>query len=240
MSLTDWIPRPRPHRTNLDGDYIRLEPLDPARHGDELFEAGSGPDRDMLWRYLADRPFPDRSSFEPWLARAAASEDPLFFAAVDRDTGRAEGRLALMRIDPGNGVVEVGHILFGPRLARSRGATEAIFLLARWVFDGLGYRRFEWKCDNRNEPSKRAAVRFGFSYEGLFRQHMVVKGENRDTAWFAMTDRDWPSRKAAYEQWLLPSNFDTTGRQVKALSGLMERASSREAEANEPRNAPVG
>ncbi|MFC4171263.1 GNAT family N-acetyltransferase [Microvirga sp. GCM10011540] len=227
MSLTDWAPRPRPHRMRLEGDYIRLEPLDPARHGDELFEAGSGPDRDMLWRYLTDRPFPDRPSFEPWLAQAAASEDPLFFAIVDRDTCRTEGRLALMRIDPANGVAEVGHILFGPRLARSRGATEAIFLLARWVFDDLGYRRLEWKCDNRNAPSKRAAVRFGFSYEGLFRQHMVVKGENRDTAWFAMTERDWSSRKSAYVRWLSPSNFDATGHQLRALSNLMNRAAGR-------------
>ncbi|MGO4574148.1 GNAT family N-acetyltransferase [Microvirga sp. 2TAF3] len=224
MSLTDWTPRSKPDRTIMDGRYIRLEPLDPARHGDELFEAGGGPDREALWRYLADHPFSDRTSFEPWLARAAASEDPLFFAAIDRETGRTEGRLALMRIDSANGVVEVGHILFGSRLARSRGATEAIFLLARWVFDDLGYRRFEWKCDNRNEPSKRAAARFGFSYEGLFRQHMVVKCENRDTAWFAMTDQDWPSCKAAYEQWLSPSNFDAAGRQVTALSNLMNRA----------------
>lgn len=223
---------------NVEGASIRLEPLDPVRHGDELFEAGGGPDRDRLWRYLADRPFPDRSSFEPWLAQAAASDDPLFFAAVDRDTGRAEGRLALMRIDAANGVAEVGHILFGPRLARSRGATEAIFLLARWVFDGLGYRRLEWKCDNRNEPSKRAATRFGFSYEGLFRQHMVVKGENRDTAWFAMTDRDWPSRRAAFEQWLLPSNFDAIGHQVSALSSLMNRAAGRHCEPGEPATLP--
>jgi RimJ/RimL family protein N-acetyltransferase len=226
MSLIDWIPRSRPDRAIVDGLYIRLEPLNASRHGDELFEAGGGPDREALWRYLADHPFSDRTSFELWLARAAASEDPLFFAVIERDTGRAEGRLALMRIDPANGVIEVGNILFGPRLARSRGATEAIFLLARWVFDGMGYRRFEWKCDNRNEPSKRAAVRFGFSYEGLFRQHMVVKGESRDTAWFAMTDQDWQSRKAAYAQWLSPLNFDAMGHQVQALSSLMNSATT--------------
>jgi RimJ/RimL family protein N-acetyltransferase len=149
---------------NLDGGYICLEPLDPARHGGGLFEAGGGQDRDLLWRYLTDRPFPDRSSFEPWLTEAAASEDPLFFAAVDRNTGRAEGRLALMRIDPANGVAEVGHILFGPRLARSRGATEAIFLLARWVFDVLGYRRVEWDILNRHQQTNHAAIRIGEYY----------------------------------------------------------------------------
>jgi RimJ/RimL family protein N-acetyltransferase len=213
--------RPKPHRGVIEGRCIRLEPLDAARHGDELFEAGSGPSAEELWRYLADHPFADRASFEPRLAKAVASEDPLFFSAVDRETGRVEGRLALMRIDPANGVAEVGHILFGPRLARSRGATEAIFLLARWIFEGLGYRRFEWKCDSRNEPSKRAARRFGFTFEGLFRQHMVVKGENRNTAWFAMLDQEWPMRKLAYEEWLSPSNFDASGRQFTTLSNLM-------------------
>ena len=125
-----------------------------------------------------------------------------------------------MRIDPANGVAEVGHILFGPRLARSRGATEAILLLARWVFDGLGYRRLEWKCDNRNEPSKRAALRFGFKYEGLFRQHQVVKGENRDTAWYSIIDSEWPARKAAFERWLAPENFGAQGQQKVSLSSL--------------------
>jgi len=145
----------------------------------------------------------------------------LFFAAVDPATGRAEGRLALMRIDPANGVIEIGHILFGPRLARTRAATEAVFLLTRHIFDDLGYRRFEWKCDDRNEPSKRAALRFGFTPEGVFRQHMVVKGESRDTAWFSMLDREWPARKRIFERWLDPDNFDEAGWQRTPLRGTV-------------------
>jgi RimJ/RimL family protein N-acetyltransferase/GNAT superfamily N-acetyltransferase len=219
--LSSWTPRPRPERRPHDGRYVRLEPLDPARHGDDLFAAGSGPGSEELWRYLFEPPFPDRASFEPWLQKAASSEDPLFFAIVDKETGRAEGRLTFMRIDGAHGVIETGNILFGPRLARTRGATEAIYLQARHAFDDLGYRRFEWKCNNLNAPSKRAAVRFGFTFEGVFRQHMVVKGQNRDTAWYAMLDREWPARKAAYERWLNPSNFDDTGRQRLGLSALM-------------------
>lgn len=145
-------------------------------------------------------------------------EDQIYHAVVDVETGRAEGRVSFMRMDPANGVIETGAILFGPRLARSRGATEAIYLQARHVFDDLGYRRLEWKCDAENAPSRRAALRFGFVYEGIFRQHMVIKGRNRDTAWFAMLDHEWPARKAAFEAWLDPANFDAQGRQVRPLA----------------------
>jgi RimJ/RimL family protein N-acetyltransferase/GNAT superfamily N-acetyltransferase len=216
--LSNWTPRPRPERRAHEGRYVRLEPLDPARHGDELFEAG--PTDAALLRYLPERPFPDRASFQPWLDKAAASEDPLFFAALDKASGRAEGRLSLMRIDPAHGVIETGHLLFGPRLGQTRGATEAVYLLARHSFDDLGYRRFEWKCNDANEPSKRAALRFGFTFEGVFRQHMVVKGENRDTAWYSMLDREWPSRRRTFERWLEPANFDASGRQRLSLSAL--------------------
>lgn len=215
--LSRWTPRPRPERRVLDGHYVRLEPLDPARHGDDLFAVGSGPEAERLWRYLWERPVLDRAAFDDWLIKATASDDPLFFVVVDHATGRAGGRLALMRIDAANGVIEVGHIQFGPRLARTRAATEAIHLLVRHVFDDLGYRRFEWKCDDRNEPSKRAALRFGFTFEGVFRQHMIVKGENRDTAWFAMLDREWPARRQTFERWLDPENFDEAGRQRTSL-----------------------
>ncbi len=218
--LARWTARPRPERRALEGRYVRLEPLDPARHGDDLFAASSGETAEDLWRYLSDGPYPDRASFEPWLRKAAATDDPLFYAVVDRATGRAEGRLAFMRVDAANGVIETGNILFGPRLARTRGATEAIYLQARHAFEDLGYRRFEWKCNDLNEPSKRAALRFGFTYEGLFRQHMVVKGKNRDTAWFAMLDHEWPARRRAFERWLAPDNFDTDGRQRLSLAGL--------------------
>lgn len=216
--LSHWTSRPRPQRRSHEGRTVRLEPLDPARHGDELFEAG--PTSETLLRYLPERPFADRPAFQPWLEKAAASEDPLFFAAVDRATGRAEGRLSLMRIDAANGVIETGHLLFGPRLARTSGATEAVYLLARHAFDDLGYRRFEWKCNDLNAASKRAALRFGFAFEGVFRQHMVVKGENRDTAWYAMLDRDWPARRRTFERWLDPANFDAAGRQRLSLAAL--------------------
>ena len=172
--LTHWTPRIRPERRVLEGRFVRLEPLDPARHGDDLFAASSGDAADALWRYLSDGPYPDRASFEPWLQKAASTEDSLFFAVVDQATGRAEGRLTFMRIDTASGVIETGNILFGPRLARTPGATEAIYLQARHAFEDLGYRRFEWKCNDLNEPSKRAAIRFGFTFEGIFRQHMVV------------------------------------------------------------------
>jgi RimJ/RimL family protein N-acetyltransferase len=216
--LSAWTARPPPERRAHDGRYVRLEPLNPGRHGDELFAAGSGPGADRLWRYLSDRPYADRSSFEGWLTKAAATGDPLFFAVIDRITGTVEGRLSFMRIDGPNGVAETGHILFGPRLARTRAATEAIYLQARHIFDDLGYRRFEWKCNDLNEASKRAALRLGFSFEGVFRQHMVVKGQNRDTAWFAMLDREWPALRAAYERWLAPDNFDASGWQRVSLA----------------------
>ncbi len=146
------------------------------------------------------------------------SDDPLVFAVIDKATGRAEGRQALMRIDPKHGVIEIGSILWGPAIARTRVATEALYLAASYIFDTLGYRRFEWKCDNRNVPSKNAATRFGFTFEGVFRQHMVAKGENRETAWFSMLDREWPARKRTVERWLDPDNFDEAGRQRASLA----------------------
>ena len=172
------------------------------------------------FRYLFEPPY-DRPDFVQWIARMERANDPLPFAVIDRATGRCEGRQALMRITPEHGVIEIGAILWGPGIARTRVATDALFLTARYVFEELGYRRFEWKCNNLNEPSKRAALRFGFQYEGLFRQHMVIKGASRDTAWFAMVDQDWPVLRAAYEQWLAPSNFDAQGKQRRRLQDLM-------------------
>ena len=221
--LKDWQPRPRPSRISLEGRYCTLEPLDPARHGDALFEASMAPGVEERFRYLYDSP-QDRAGFGEWLARSAASEDPFFFAVIDAATGRAEGRQALMRITPEHGVIEVGNILWGPRIARTRVATEALFLHARHVFEDLGYRRFEWKCNDLNEPSKRAAKRFGFTFEGVFRQHTVAKGANRDTAWFAMLDHEWPALRAAYERWLDPANFDATGLQKRELASFRAAA----------------
>ena len=217
MNLSHWTSRPRPECRALEGSSIRLEPLDAGRHGDDLFAAGSGPEAERLWRHLWEPPFPDRASFEGWLAKAAASDDPLFFAAIDPATGRAEGRLALMRIDPANGVIEVGHIQFGPGLARRPAGTEAMALMMARAFDELGYRRCEWKCDSLNAPSRAAALRYGFTFEGIFRNAIVTKGRSRDTAWFSMLDREWPARRHAFERWLDPANFDAAGRQRTPL-----------------------
>jgi len=220
--LASWTPRPRPGRVVHEGRFIRLEPLDPARHGDDLFAASSAPGADERFRYLFESPPESREAFQAWLDKVAVLEDPLYFAVVDRATGRAVGRLTFMRIDPTHGVIETGSILFGPDLARTPGATEAIYLQARHAFEDLGYRRFEWKCNALNLPSRHAAERLGFTYEGLFRQHMVVKGENRDTAWYAMLDAEWPLRKSAFERWLDAANFDETGRQRASLAQLRQ------------------
>lgn len=215
MDLNDWTGVPRPARTMLEGRYARVEPLE-RRHGDTLLAAATAPGADDRFRWLFETPPADRSEFGSWLAAASASDDPLVFAVIDKATGRAEGRQGLMRIDPAHGVIEIGGIMWGPALQRTRAATEALYLFADHVF-GLGYRRFEWKCNDLNEPSKRAALRFGFRPEGVFRQHMVLKGANRDTAWFAMTDGDWTRLKPVYEAWLSPLNFDAEGRQIRPL-----------------------
>ncbi len=214
--LEGWRPCPRPDRVILEGSYCRLEPLAPAVHGEQLFEASMAPGVEARFRYLFDVPM-DRSGFEAWLQRASATEDPLFFAVIDRATQRCEGRQSYLRITPEHGVIEIGHILWGPAIVRSRVTTEAVYLMARHAFEDLGYRRLEWKCDSRNAPSRSAALRFGFECEGIFRQHMVIKGQTRDTAWFAMTDGDWQRVKPAYESWLSPDNFDAKGQQREAL-----------------------
>jgi RimJ/RimL family protein N-acetyltransferase len=214
----DPRPAPRPGRVHLEGESVRLVPLDPEAHAADLYRGIHGPEADDLWRYLFDGPYPDEASFRANLAKKAAGEDPLFFSILDAGSGRAIGYASLMRIEPAHRCIEVGSILYTPALQRTRGATEAMYLLARYVFEELGYRRYEWKCHSLNEPSRRAAVRLGFTYEGLFRQHMIVKGSNRDTAWFAMLDGEWPARKAAFERWLSPANFDAAGRQLSKLA----------------------
>ncbi len=218
MDLSQWKGVERPDRVILDGRYTRLEPLDPAKHGEQLFASAQQPGADDRFRYLFEEAPADLAAFTPWLEKAAASPDPMFFVVIDKKTGRAEGRQALMRIDAAHGVIEIGNILWGPVIARTRVATEALYLFASYAFDTLGYRRFEWKCNDLNEPSKRAALRFGFAFEGVFRQHMVAKGKNRDTAWFAMIDGDWPRLKAGYEAWLAPTNFDEAGNQKSKLT----------------------
>ncbi len=221
-SLIHWSPRKLPKRIVMDGRYARLEPIDPKRHGDSLFAASMAPGAADRHRWLFETPM-DREQFQEWLEQKHRQDDPLMFAVIDKSTGKVEGRQCFMRIDTVHGVIEIGSILWGPAMARSRIATEALYLFAKHAFDDLGYRRFEWKCNNLNEPSKRAALRFGFAYEGLFRNHMVVKGMNRDTAWFAMIDSDWPAIKAAYVRWLDPANFDDEGQQKSKLEVMQAR-----------------
>jgi RimJ/RimL family protein N-acetyltransferase len=208
---------PAPEPVSREGRYARLAPIDPEKHSEALFAASTAPGAGERFRYLFDHVPADAIEMAAWSRKAASTKDPLFWTVIDRATGRAEGRQALMRIEPVHGVIEIGSILWGPAIARTRVATEAFFLAASYVFDTLGYRRLEWKCDDRNEPSKRAALRFGFAPEGVFRQHMVVKGESRDTAWFAIIDADWPLIRAGIEAWLAPDNFDAAGRERSKL-----------------------
>jgi RimJ/RimL family protein N-acetyltransferase len=208
---------PVPQRRVREGNYVRLEPVDPARHAEDLFALSRGSDE--IWTYLGYGPFADVAALRAWLAGCAQQSDPLFVAVVDKASGRASGMASFLRIAPADGVIEIGHIWLAPVIQRTRQATEAIFLLMREAFE-LGYRRLEWKCNALNAPSRRAALRYGFTFEGIFRQHMIVKGRNRDTAWFSMTDGEWPGRKAAFEAWLSPDNFDENGRQRRALASL--------------------
>lgn len=205
-----------PKRVVLEGRYARLEPIGP-RHVTDLYRAATEPGSDGRFTYLFEVAPANEAAMAAYVQKVAPQDDPMLFAVVDQATGLAEGRQALMRIAPEHGVIELGAIYWGPRMARSRIATEALYLHARYVFDELGYRRFEWKCNNRNAPSKAAAQRFGFQFEGVFRQHMIQKSENRDTAWFAMLDCDWPAIKAEYERWLAPDNFDAAGQQRTKL-----------------------
>jgi RimJ/RimL family protein N-acetyltransferase len=216
----DGSPARRPGRTTLPGRVATLAPLDPRSHGDALYAGIGGEAGDRVWQYLFEGPFVDRADFDVHLQRIAASEDPLFFVILDAASGSALGYASYLRIEPVHRVIEVGNILYTQRLQQTTLATEAMYLMARHVFEDLGYRRYEWKCNALNAPSRRAALRFGFTFEGIFRQHMIVKGRNRDTAWFSMLDSEWPVRKTNFERWLDPSNFNKDGRQKVALSQL--------------------
>jgi RimJ/RimL family protein N-acetyltransferase len=224
FEVQGWTAREWPPRTPMIGRYGRVEPLDIDRHADELHEANRADQGRRNWTYLANDGFDDLTGYRGWLVGLSGGDDPLLHAIVDAVTGHAVGVAAYMRIDPAMGVIEVGNLNFSPLLQRTRLATEAMFLMMRRVFDELGYRRYEWKCDSLNAPSRRAAERLGFSYEGIFRQAVVYKGRNRDTAWFSVLDREWPALRGAYEQWLSPENFDQSGRQRRRLADLIERA----------------
>lgn len=218
--VAGWMPRPRPERVTLDGRCCRLEPLDADRHAAELYAAFADAPDDSDWTYMGAGPFPDAASYLSFARTAAASADPMHYAVIDRASGRAVGTLSLLRIDPANGAIEVGWVAFSRALKRTPVSTEAQYLLMRYVFDALGYRRYEWKCDDLNAPSRAAAARLGFQYEGTFRQAVVYKGRNRDTAWFAMLDRDWPVLAASFEAWLAPANFDEHGAQRRSLAAI--------------------
>jgi RimJ/RimL family protein N-acetyltransferase len=222
MSL-DWTPARTPTRKPLTGATVRLDPLDPGRDARALYKASHDGDAgELLFRYLPYGPFVGFDDFKAWLDQCAASKDPMYFAIVDSKSGSPQGMAAFMRMAPEHGVIEIGHIWFSPSLQRTREATEAIYLMAREAFDGLGYRRLEWKCDALNEPSRRAAERFGFTFEGVFRQHLVIKDRNRDSAWFSILDGEWPVIRAAFEAWLAPENFDAGGRQRQSLSAVRD------------------
>jgi RimJ/RimL family protein N-acetyltransferase len=228
-----WKPVPPPQPVTLAGRTVTLEPLDAEKHAAALWQAVRGPDasqdasRDELWRWLPDGPYADEAGFRAAIAAKQTAPGFVFLAIVPKATGLASGGPAagyasFMRFEPAHGVVEVGNILLSPALQRTTAATEAMYLMAHHVFENLGYRRYEWKCNAENLPSRRAAQRLGFTFEGIFRQHMVVKGRNRNTAWFSMLDQEWPARKRAFESWLDPANFDAEGRQRRSLESCQE------------------
>ena len=212
----DWKPAALPVRVSLSGRYVTLEPLDAERHTAALWQAVKG--HDELWTWLFDGPYASEADLRQAIEARQAAAGFVFLAIVPVETGQAAGWASFLRREPAHGVIEVGNILLSPALQRTTAATEVMFLMARHVFDDLGYRRYEWKCNAENLPSRSAAERLGFTFEGIFRQHMVIKGRNRDTAWFSMLDREWPARRRAYEAWLDPANFDAEGRQRRRLA----------------------
>ena len=217
-----WTSRPYPERRLIEGHVCRLEPVDPASHADRLFQAFAEASDGRDWTYLPDEYPTDLAAYRTIIAERAASRDPLHFAIVV--DGAPSGTVALMRIDPANGVIEIGHVVFARRLQRTRAGTEAIALLMRHAFDDLGYRRVEWKCDVLNAPSRRAAARYGFTFEGVFRKAVVVKGRSRDTAWFSAIDDEWPLLRDAFKAWLAPGNFDEAGHQIRSLEMIRTKA----------------
>jgi len=217
-AMNEWQPAKLPIPVTLQGRWVTLEPLSAERHAYELWQAVLG--HDEVWRYLGDGPYAAEAELAAALAAKEKGTGALFFAIRPKDSGRVVGYASLMRIDAPNGVIEVGNVMFSPSLQRTQAATETIYLMARHVFDDLGYRRFEWKCNALNMPSKRAAERFGFTYEGTFRQHMIVKGMSRDTAWYSILDSEWPKRRMVFEAWLAAENFDEDGKQKRTFGSF--------------------
>jgi RimJ/RimL family protein N-acetyltransferase len=220
----DRMPAKRPARVTMAGRYVSVAPLDPIAHAPSLYEGTHGSNKEALWLYMSEGPFADLPEFRAYLDKCAASEDPMSFTIVDNQSGQALGHASYMRITPEHRVIEVGNIFYTPALSRKRGGTEAMYLMAQHAFENLGYRRYEWKCNALNAPSRRAAIRLGFSFDGIFQQHMIQKGRNRDTAWFSMLDREWPLYNAAFQQWLAPANFDQNGQERRKLNFYLKPA----------------
>jgi RimJ/RimL family protein N-acetyltransferase len=218
--IPEWQKRPPPPRTPMTGRFSTVVALDPARHAAQLFAAYAEDVEGGMWTYLPRGPYASPDEYRNWAEAAARADDPLVHAIIDNATGEAVGTAALMRIDAESGVIEVGSITYSPRLQRRPAGTEAMYLMMRRVFDELGYRRYEWKCNSLNAPSRAAALRYGFRYEGLFRQAQVTRGRNRDTTWYSIIDSEWPALRAAFERWLDPANFDAEGRQRRGLASL--------------------
>lgn len=222
IDLNNWQPCPRPELDPMIGRYCRLEALCPETHASQLFEAFSDDTEQRNWTYLPYGPFSTLNDFKGWLTNASQSNDPLFYTIIDQRNGQAVGLASYLRIEPTVGVIEVGHIHFSPRLQKTPLATETMFLMMRYAFDTLGYRRYEWKCDACNQGSRNAAQRLGFQFEGIFRQATLYKGRNRDTAWFSIIDKEWPALKAMFEIWLDASNFDRNGQQHNNLQACLK------------------
>ena len=223
--IAGWSSRPRPPRSDVTGRYCRLEAVNPLRHGADLYAAYMEAPDGRDWTYLFDERPEGEEDFASYLAKLASSADPLHFTIIESHSNKAVGTAALMRIDPAHGSLEVGWITYSPQLKRTRVATESMYLMMRLAFDELGYRRYEWKCDSLNAPSRAAALRYGFTFEGIFRNAVIYKGRNRDTAWYSITDHEWPRVRSAFEDWLDPSNFDEHGRQRRRLQDLRESLS---------------
>ncbi len=225
-----WHPCERPPQTAMEGTFCRVEPIDPQAHAADLYEANATDAEDRMWAYLPYGPFDGFEAYRNWMDATCTGNDPMFHAIVDRTSGKAIGVASLMRIDPLSGCIEVGHIAYSPRLQRTPAATEAMFLMMSRVFEDLGYRRYEWKCDSLNSGSCGAATRLGFTFEGTFRQAAIYKGRNRDTSWFSIVDDEWPAIRDAFQRWLDPGNFDEAGLQRQTLRDLITatRALSRQ------------
>ena len=223
--IGDWRACSPPTRLAMEGSYCRVEPLTAGTHAGDLYSAYGQDTEGRVWTYLPYGPFDRFEDYQACVEAQSVSDDPLFYAIVDCKTEKAVGVASYLRIDPGVGVIEVGHINYSPLLQRRRAGTEAMYLMMRRVFDELGYRRYEWKCDALNDGSRRAAIRLGFVFEGIFRQATMYKGRNRDTAWYAVIDKEWPMLKIAFEGWLDSANFTAQGRQRKSLTQLVSKAS---------------